>query len=407
MGRGAMGRGVLLCAVVVCAHHGDDPFEGSNCTCSTFCDNKCAINATGLSNMTLYRMTPAGVFSLAEKDTGDVRGDTSFVLSRRTSAYQCRKDPNSFMCSGVTQFQGDDANSTDVVMGFHLEVDGEWGPYLMCNPINTTKPLGPWACKTSLSYGPTPPPKCVAANMSVYENYCFWGHAATTIHSASVSDCCAASIVSDAGAYTWKPGRDSATGTCYLFTSDKVAPYRCNGATSGTKYTPPCECNRVHKTVGRENLEQRFGSHGASMHPAGGQWFSHPTAGQCTGDQRPGDGSGCTWRIVGSTKSIAASCLYGHLDANVEARDPGCFTKCPLPKNITSDCYLECYSQAVGKMTKDELTAPWDVAFTKTDIGDGGCPAVPTEGAIMDRRQASMLPEDEDPSLVPIHGRPR
>ena len=51
-------------------------------------------------------MTPKGVLDMRNKDTGDVRGDTSFVLSRRTVAYQCRQDPSSFFCSGLTQFAG-------------------------------------------------------------------------------------------------------------------------------------------------------------------------------------------------------------------------------------------------------------------------------------------------------------
>ena len=84
------------CCAAVGHHHHDDPFAGSNCTCSTFCAGACSINATGPSTKTLYRMTPHGVMSLANKDTGDVNGDTSFVVSRRTAAFDCRKNPNSW-----------------------------------------------------------------------------------------------------------------------------------------------------------------------------------------------------------------------------------------------------------------------------------------------------------------------
>ena len=39
-------------------------------------------------------------------------------------------------------------------------------------------------------------------------------------------------------------------------------------------------------------------------------------------------------------------------------------------------CYLECYSRTVGKMTPQELAAPWDKAFVGIDAKDGGCPVV-------------------------------
>jgi hypothetical protein len=53
-----------------------------------------------------------------------------------------------------------------------------------------------------------------------------------------------------------------------------------------------------------------------------GEWYSHPAAGECTGTARVGDGSGCTWRVVATSRAINASCMYAHLDANVEAKDP-------------------------------------------------------------------------------------
>jgi hypothetical protein len=48
-----------------------------------------------------------GVYDLTDKDTGDVAGDTSFVLSRKNDAWECRKDPDSFMCKDIAQFDGD------------------------------------------------------------------------------------------------------------------------------------------------------------------------------------------------------------------------------------------------------------------------------------------------------------
>ena len=97
-----------------------NPRCDGTCRFAQFCDNKCAINATKpqarkppapvapprtlccrgelllaskrrpfcctlSQNMTFYRMTPYGVLDMVNKDTGGVKGDTSFVLSRKTA----------------------------------------------------------------------------------------------------------------------------------------------------------------------------------------------------------------------------------------------------------------------------------------------------------------------------------
>jgi hypothetical protein len=50
------------------------------------------------------------------------------------------------MCQHIAQFDGDEKNSTDLVLEMTVEVDGQWGPYLECNPLNATDPLGDWNC---------------------------------------------------------------------------------------------------------------------------------------------------------------------------------------------------------------------------------------------------------------------
>jgi len=44
------------------------------------------------------------------------------------------------MCTNVAQFTGDNPNSTDIILEMNVEVDGQWGPYLECNPLNVTEP---------------------------------------------------------------------------------------------------------------------------------------------------------------------------------------------------------------------------------------------------------------------------
>lgn len=74
-------------------------------------------------------MTPFGVLDLAEKNSADMPGDVSFVISRRTAAYECKVNPTSWGCSTMVQFEGDDPNSTDLVLQMTVEVDGQWGEW--------------------------------------------------------------------------------------------------------------------------------------------------------------------------------------------------------------------------------------------------------------------------------------
>jgi len=118
----------LLSLLAIAQYH-PDPFAGSNCTCAGFCAGTCAINATQPQNITLWRMTPGWrgvpgtpVLDMTNKNTGDVVGDSGFVLSRSSA--------RSF-------FEGDVPNSTDIVLQLTVEVDGQWGPYGACNPPGT------------------------------------------------------------------------------------------------------------------------------------------------------------------------------------------------------------------------------------------------------------------------------
>eukprot|EP00039_Didymoeca_costata_P001714 m.54494 g.54494 ORF g.54494 m.54494 type:complete len:381 (-) comp10931_c1_seq3:39-1181(-) len=355
---------ILGCLVAAQHHHHDDPFAGSNCTCDTFCANQCSINATEQAVNTYYRMTPLAALDMDNKNTGDIAGDTSFVLSRRLQYYECRLNPNSFYCNGaVTKFMGDEPNSTDLVIEFSIETDGQWGPYLYCNPVNTSNPGGQWACTTDLE--PKPVSKvCAALNMSVYEGYCFSGQGkSSTVN--SLGDCC--TLASKTGAsYTFH----NDTMECEIFDYPNY-PREGKNCASG-EYHPPeavCDCDRVHRTVGKRNLTSSSYSH----YVTGGEWYSHPEAGECKGNAKIGDG-GCTWRVVAEKRVINATCMYKHIDETIEAHDPSCFQACPQPNNMTSTCYLECFSRATEDMTKAELLAPWTKAFA--DPQSGGCPQV-------------------------------
>ena len=138
-----------------------------------------------------------------------------------------------------------------------------------------------------------------------------------------------------------------------------------------------CDCPRVHKTVGRENLTVVFGNPQtdpqAAQYPTGGEWYSHPTAGRCTGGHTVGDGSGCTWEGK-VAKVIEAKCMYKLVDANIEAMGKACFDSCPQPSNRTSSCYLSCFSNVTLTAPRAALLEPWAQAF------EGGCPLQPLPG---------------------------
>lgn len=355
---------VLLGSAAAQHHH--DPFAGSNCSCATFCNSTCSINPLPAPvNRTLYRMTPFGVLDLANKNTGDPRGDTSFVLSKKTNAYQCRQDPNQFQCHGLAQFTGDDPNSTDLIAELVVELDGQWGPYLPCNPVNTSNQVkGPWACSTSLAPSGAVPPQCKAAHFNVFGGYCWQGVFPKRVNVDDVGGCCSAA--SAAGITKWTYNN----GVCELYrTAGFPKPCGVNASSGYADDDPVCDCPRVHRTVGRENLTSPSG-HRSSYHVVGGEWYSHPEAGECRPGQRVGEG--CSWRVVTRRRVINATCMYRRLDANVESYDKGCFAGCAQPHNVTSTCYLKCYSDAVAKMSAAELVEPWGLAFAAD-----GCPEVP------------------------------
>eukprot|EP00937_MAST-01D_sp_MAST-1D-sp2_P007136 g7136.t1 len=360
---------IALVVAATAAQYHPDPFSGSGCNCTSFCAGSCAINASKPANMTVYRMTPLNTDALTDKNTGDAPGDVSYVISRRTAAYNCKKDPSSFQCASLV-VAGDDPDSTDLVIAFEIEVDGKWGPYLYCNPTDAKHPERPWNCTTSLSGGGGPPPgypaTCSAA-YSGYNKFCFTGRPSSVVADVSLADCCSAAGRAHSSAYTYHATNRSCelhllpqmhAGSC----ADGVAGVRSRGPPSA----PPCECERVHTAVGRENLTTPVTSRYHSYHPAGGEWYSHPRAGQCA----PGAsvlGGGCSWRVVAAPRAVNASCVYDRLDTAVEATAASCFGKCPTAPsgglNRTSDCYSECYSHATAALTQEQLTAPWNDAF--------------------------------------------
>ena len=77
-----------------------------------------------------------------------------------------------------------------------VEVDGQWGPYLLCNPLNSTDPQGEWNCTTGLpmQHPKDYPGQCMAGNFTlVQEGECLKGDKDKpkyTYENISLAECC-------------------------------------------------------------------------------------------------------------------------------------------------------------------------------------------------------------------------
>lgn len=250
--------------------------------------------------MTLYRMTMRGVYDLRDKNTGDVSGDAGFVINRRTKAYQCRQKPDLFACQNEAQFSGDDANNTDLVLEMNVEVDGQWSPYLACNPVNNSNNLGPWICAQAAPITPVKYPE----ECKLYDplaDGCFKDIKPFLSLEMPLSECCNYGEQNFALFYQY----NYETKKCSLFNTISFDIYKCNNTLLGfydTEPVVPCQCERTYTAVGK----------GASLEPAtkDGLWYSHPKGGECVNGHFVGDGSGCTYRVIEISKAINASCLY-------------------------------------------------------------------------------------------------
>lgn len=57
--------------------------------------------------------------------------------------------------------------------------------------------------------------------------------------------------------------------------------------------------------------------------------------------------------------------MYETFDKMFESYNPNCFGECHHPLNVTSDCYLKCYSDTIQVVSQKQLVAPWAVAFAR------------------------------------------
>ena len=147
-----------------------------------------------------------------------------------------------------------------------VEVDGQWGPYLGCNPNMTSPAPHAWRCTVH----PGPPEWST----------CKWRHP------------------------------QSACPRVLVTVGKMPIDYACPTSEARGGRRPIWE-------VWRCNISKIFA---AAIDDEGSEnvkaWYSTPAAGQCLDGARPGDGSGCTWRL--SNRSHAAQ-LRGRPDKVVRS----------------------------------------------------------------------------------------
>ena len=110
-----------------------------------------------------------------------------------------------------------------------------------------------------------------------------------------------------------------------------------------------------------------------------GSWYSTRAEGEC---KRPSDivGIDCWWRIEQQHRNVNASCVSERLVDTVRLHGQRCFSRCgaAAAHNSTSPCFIGClFATLTTNMTKQQIVAPFETAFTSYDPREGGCPEVP------------------------------
>merc|ERR1719253_656779 len=118
-------------------------------------------------------------------------------------------------------------------------------------------------------------------------------------------------------------------------------------------------------------VQQSYTYMGRTMMP--GSWFSTPSAGHCKEGQEIG--RDCWWRLVGTGRTVNASCVDDRISESVVKRNQSCFARCKDPLDKASDCWIKCFFDIVvgnnGKpgITRAEAMEPFESAFLDPSVG--------------------------------------
>ena len=366
-------------------------------TCEEFCSGRCDFRNTTAGEkgkgtvLDLYRVTPRNVTGLLDKNTGSAAGDLTFRYSVTLGG------------------EGTFLNGDNVVGRFRVEVDGQYGPYKQCNPkygLDTRE----WFCENDCET----PPHC---NATTWENtsshftgvYCECPRANVTVGRINMG-AADTRYTKDAHVPGWPQECGMAftplpTGACFTgdaaktftaATPERMQALLCTACESDVKCDGwAMEANSTTGHIYHHGFQNNTGTKscsGASRGipdwiSIGGDWYSTPSAGECKGAARPGDGSGCTWTLAGQPlpKYINESCLDNHVDDVVHTAGQECFKDCGANAPHNGTCWIRCYFRTVEgdpykntpPLSRSKLVDAWTRAFDEDDITKGGCPAEP------------------------------
>lgn len=383
--------------------------------CADFCSYKCgfynASSETGRpQNVTLIRLTPRNVTGIRNKDTGDALGDLQFYLMQKNLTQECAQDPDGHGCF---------LSGRDIFGVFQVEVDGQYGPYSMCNPLQVggkdpvQKP--DWYDSRDFRCAPgcfTPTAKdgCKSEWWPPKNGSGFEGYDCTCDSSERELKAVGRAPAPGGGSSPWDHTPKSWAPQCHdgyepkCLTGTKLRTIEAWSYDSALALA--CDqCSRDPKCRGWQTLDNRtvtLFSHvlprprrawcaggaktkdnrGPSWYqavPSGGLWYSTQLGSECP-PGRPLGTKGCTWRVVASHYANA-TCVNSRVDAVVEAHGHTCITGCGV-LNRTSDCYLDCYrATLMGDAGKNLTKVPPErlrAAFAEGTAPEaaGGCPSI-------------------------------
>jgi hypothetical protein len=404
--------------------------------CDDFCNYRCGFynESAGENgqpkNITIYRITPSNVTGVLNKNTADGPGDITFVISKKNQTQYCLHDPQGMGCAT-------DIESNDLYGAFKVEVDGQFGPYQMCNPATDEHgrtDTSNWFCglecihpsasgcpppssynpprngtsfegvtcycdrtKHAIGRGNPPnhnyvtlpgyPPQCEGVFTPSREGSCIGPYTASTKAYKTLQ------------AWSFESAASMACQECYA--DKQCAGWRSldnrtvelfSGYVRGTN-TPGCVGGaKYHSSHGGGSNWYGLANLGGCKKGEGcaNVWYSTTDGGQCA-PGKPLGTDGCSWRLVETIKYANATCVDNFADAAIEAHGKACFDKCPQPLNKNTDCYLNCYrntltgdaAQNLSAVDPASIIAPWKKAFATDDPAKGGCkPVKPTVGPL-------------------------
>lgn len=285
----------------------------ATCGCADFCAGRCAFNATGPQTLSLFRRTPASDLRLGDHDTGSSVGDAEFSLYSFSYAYQCRTGGSPRDCSFLQ-------NNT-VYAEYTVEVDGQFGPYLACNPNLTSHVPHPFRCGVHGG-----PPDWNGCRQRWKEPQSSCPRLLRTVGKMPLDYACSTSEARGGHGPIW-------------------SVWKCNVS---KLFAQAIDLNRT------ENQQA---------------WFSTPQRGECVGEARPGDRSECTWRAK-LKKVVAAEKVDNAVAQLVQTHNPERFQRCDTDDR-GSYCWSSAFfdtitgnnSQGVPPLTPAVLSSAWRRAF--------------------------------------------